>query len=184
MGTVSFFQECPGFSWDRVNFYRNLGGGGIAGAADLNQPRSYSIPCAIMLSIEMGSRPGGALCFRWGKCRVPGGEQLHCASLFLYTFSLVPLLLQFLCVCPSKLPLSPPSRFRFLFLLSPPSPPHPTAMGGWGGEGGGVSERAAAWSFVTGWAETRTKRKFVSQFLSCVRIKICIYWRQGVQPEH
>ena len=80
----------------------------------------------------MGSGPGGALDFRWGEAaerQVPGGEQLHCASLFVYSFiSTVVVVVISLC-CPSKLPLSQPSRFQGFFLFSPPSPPYPTGGG-------------------------------------------------------
>ena len=101
----------------------------------------------------MGSGPGGGLYFSVGEVverRVPGGERLHCASLFLYTLSLVPLLLlQFLCVVPVNcLYLNPRgSRVFFFSLLRLLSIPP---------EGGGRSERAAVWSFVTSWAETTT----------------------------
>ena len=60
--------------------------------------------------------------------QVPGGEQLHCASLTLYILLLVLLLLLFLLslCCPIKLSLSQPKRF---YLFSSDSPRHPT--GGW-----------------------------------------------------
>jgi len=41
---------CPGFSWDRVNFYKKL----VELTPTANQ-MGYSVPCDVMLSIQVGS---------------------------------------------------------------------------------------------------------------------------------
>jgi len=65
--------DCPGLSWDRVNFHKKWGGD-TAGLADQTWPKNpeYSTPCALRLGSEWGSWLGGtslqlrsALGIRW-----------------------------------------------------------------------------------------------------------------------
>jgi len=41
-----FLTHCPGFSWDRVNFHKQL-----AGLTQTVNQTGYSIPCDVRLSI-------------------------------------------------------------------------------------------------------------------------------------
>ena len=68
----------------------------------------------------------------WAGHQSVGGEQLHCASVILYTLSLSLFLFLF---CPIRLSLSQPTSFYFFFyFFFPGSLPHPSV-------GGRVSER-------------------------------------------
>ena len=119
-------HECPGFSWDRVNFYRNLGGGGHSRGSwpELAKELFHTM-------WHHAQYIKGGLDFRWGlSVGGSGGASgprwwavALCITGFVYSFiSTVVVVVISLC-CSSKLPLSQPSRFQgFFSFLSSISP--------------------------------------------------------------
>jgi len=119
----TFWNECPGFGQDRVNFHRTPGRG-TAGWSDptwLNRA-GYSIPCAIMLG-SGGGELGGGNSLWLGSARRRSWRAALWVVRFVLCFLFICIIVvpvPFVC-CSVKLPLSRPTGF---FLFSSHSPPH------------------------------------------------------------
>jgi len=136
---MHWFPECPGFSWDRVNFHKKPGGD-TAGPADPNWPDNpgirYRVPSCSMRS--------------WGAARECAGHRAVREMLYVFPWgfldalliSIISVTVCFLC-CSVKLPLSQLTSLPFSSHSSPC-------------RSGGRGDRAAMWSFVAGRGQTTT----------------------------